>query len=385
MPPPSASFLPPAARLADLRGGLRLAVDGVRGMTTLVESLHARIAGAVPPLGRVDEAPARGIAGLVYGGVRGATGLVGGALDSALGALAATLPVADNAVPGDGARDPRRAVLLAALNGVCGDHLEGTDNPLAIAMRLQPRGDARTPHVLLRIHGLCMSPEQWRRKGHDHADGLDPSLSVLDVRYNTGRAIATNGAELALRLERALADWPVPVQSLAILGHSMGGLVARSALQQALAEGFDWPQRLRALVFLGTPHHGAPLERGGEWLHRALGVSPYAVPFSRLSGLRSAGITDLRRGRILPRGAQERPLPAGVTMHAIAGALHRGRGGAWFGDGLVPIASALGRHAERDRHLRIPERNTWTAHGVGHLDLLSDPGVAERLHRWLKP
>jgi hypothetical protein len=370
----------PPSRLSDLRGGLRLAVDGVRGMTTLVESLHARIAGAAPPLGRVDEAPARGIAGLVYGGVRGASGLVGGALDAALGAVAAALPAGDDAPGGAG-----RAALVAAVNGICGDHLEATANPLAIAMRLEPRDDARTPHVLLRIHGLCMAPEQWRRKGHDHADGLDGAVSVLDVRYNSGRAIATNGAELADALERALAEWPVPVASLAILGHSMGGLVARSAVQQALASGLDWPHHLRALVFLGTPHHGAPLERGGEWLHRALGVSPYAVPFSRLSGLRSAGITDLRRGRILPRGAQELPLPPGVVVHAIAGALHRGRGGAWFGDGLVPIASALGRHAERARHLRIPERNTWTAHGVGHLDLLSDPGVAQRLHRWLAP
>ncbi len=237
---------------------------------------------------------------------------------------------------------PRRDALVAALNGVVGDHLERTGNPLAIRMQLLRRDDrfdaAQLPSpgsdVLLLIHGLCMNDRQWTRAGHDHGQALAQALGFTPVyaRYNSGLHISTNGRELALQLEQLLQDWPVPVQTLTIIGHSMGGLVARSAVHQATQAGMAWPRQLRRLVFLGTPHHGAPLERGGNWLHRGLGLSSYAAPLTRLSGLRSAGITDLRHGNLLDedwadsRFAQRDtraalPLPAGVACYAVAGTL----------------------------------------------------------------
>ena len=378
--------------VADLRGGVRLAVDGVTGVTRIVEGMHERIARLAPPLGTVAERPAGGIAGLVYRTVRGTTGLVGKGLDAALAGAQALL---DKAEADAEDATPKRDAMVSALNGVVGDHLERTGNPLAIEMRLLPP-PAPGPHLLLLVHGLCMNEHQWRRDGHDHGQALAEALglSPVYVRYNSGRHISANGRELAARLEELREHWPVPLESIAIIGHSMGGLVARSAIHQATQAGLAWTAQLRQLVFLGSPHHGALLERGGNWLHQGLGISPYLAPFTRLSGLRSAGITDLRHGNLLDGDWAEGrfmhrdtravvPLPKGVECYAVAGALGRASPEGMLGDGLVTIASALGRHAQPSRDLRIAASHTRIAEGVGHLDLLSSPVVYQQRRRWL--
>lgn len=385
--------------LADLRGGARLVIDGVKGVTGIVESMHSRIARVPPPLGTLPDVPTTGITGLVYRSIRGTTGLVGKALDTALAGVEAALPASLQALP-EGQAAAARDAVVAALNGVMGDHLERSGNPLATKMTLltRPEDAVRGPRVLLLLHGLCMNDQQWTRDGHDHGQALAKSLGYCPVyaRYNSGRHISDNGAELAAQLESLLARWPVPVEHLGAIGHSMGGLVLRSALQAALEAGMAWPAKLQHLVFLGTPHHGAPLERGGNWLHRGLGVSPYAAPFTRLSGLRSAGITDLRHGNLQPQDwAGTRfahhdtrtavPLPRAVACYAIAGTLGEGAHGEWLGDGLVPLASALGRHEKPTRDLHIPPSHQWIANGVNHLGLLGSEAVYRRLRRWLKP
>ena len=384
--------------LADLRGGARLVIDGVKGVTGIVEAMHSRVARLPPPLGSLADKPTTGITGLVYRSIQGTTGLVGKALDAALASVESVLPPS---TPGlaEGKALAGRDAVVAALNGVMGDHLERTGNPLAIRMSLRPRpaDAAKGPRVLLLVHGLCMTDHQWTRDGHDHGQAL-ASLGYCPVyaRDNTGLHISANGAELAAQLEALLDEWPVAVESLAVIGHSMGGLVMRSALHEALQAGMRWPAKLKQLVFLGTPHHGAPLERGGNWLHRGLGVSPYVAPFTRLAGLRSSGITDLRHGNLLDhdwaasRFAQRDtraavPLPHGVACYAIAGTLGEGAMDEWLGDGLVPLASALGRHAKPTRDLHIPSSHQWIARGVNHLDLLSSDAVYRRLRRWLKP
>ena len=385
--------------LADLRGGARLVIDGVKGVTGIVEAMHSRIARVPPPLGTLPDAPTTGITGLVYRSIQGTTGLVGKALDTALAGVESILPPSLQDLPGGQASASRDAV-VAALNGVMGDHLARTGNPLAIGMSLRPRpADAvKGPRVLLLLHGLCMTDRQWTRDGHDHGQALAGSLGYCPVyaRYNTGLHISVNGAELAAQLEALLAEWPVAVESLAVIGHSMGGLVMRSALHEAMRSGMQWPARLKHLVFLGTPHHGAPLERGGNWLHRGLGVSPYVAPFTRLSGLRSAGITDLRHGNLQDQDWAENrfaqrdtraavPLPHGVACYAVAGTLDEGGTREWLGDGLVPLDSALGRHAKPTHHLHIPPSHQWIARGVNHLDLLGSEAVYRRLRRWLQP
>ncbi|MCZ7653807.1 MAG: GPI inositol-deacylase [Rhodocyclaceae bacterium] len=180
--------------------------------------------------------------------------------------------------------------MLAALNGVLGDYLEASGNPLAIRMSLRRKGSAlqldknalaaAIPNaggrLLILAHGLCMNDLQWKRQGHDHGAALARDLGYTPVylHYNSGRHISTNGREFSGLLDALLSAWPAPVDELTIIGHSMGGLLARSAWHYGMAEGRAWPLKLKGLVFLGTPHHGAPMERGGNWIDIALGLSP---------------------------------------------------------------------------------------------------------------
>lgn len=366
-----------------MRGGARLVLEGVQGVIGVVESVHERIASRAPLLGTAPERRTRGITGYVYRRVRGTTRLVGTGLDMALAAIE-RLPMAPLAQrPG-----ARRDAAVAALNGIGGDHLARTGNPLAIPMRLHVEASATPgPHLLVLVHGLCMTGSQWLQGGHDHGVALGRLLGATPVRvsYNSGRHIAVNGAELAEQLARLVAGWPVPVASVTLIGHSMGGLVARSAVASGASARMRWVKLLRAMVFLGTPHLGAPLERGGDWVHRALGVSPYAAPFARLAGVRSEGITDLRHGNLRGAGAGRWPapvpLPAGVACYAVAGSL----GPAPLGDGLVTVDSALGRAASPERCLALPADRVRVVEDCGHLALLSHPEVFGQMRRWLLP
>jgi hypothetical protein len=406
-----ASDLPAASRAplraADLRGLSRLGVDATVGVTDLVEAMHHTIAARIGVARRSPAGRTSGITGVVYGSVRAVTRGVGRGLDALLGTLA---PPA-----GDDAATPEREALVAALNGVWGDHLAATDNPLAIRMTFRMQGRALdlgggglaaqiaapSPRLLVLVHGLCMSDLQWARKGHDHGLALarEFGFTPLYLHYNSGRHVSENGREFADLLERLVAQWPVPVRELAIVGHSMGGLVARSACQHAAEQRHAWLASLRKLVFLGTPHHGAPLERGGRLVDGALGLSPYVRPFARLGKGRSAGITDLRYGNLRDadwqgrdRHAQRRddrlptPLPRGVATYAVAatladhpGPLHR----AVIGDGLVPLASALGEHRDPALALDIPAARRHVVAACGHLDLLCRDEVVATLRDWL--
>jgi pimeloyl-ACP methyl ester carboxylesterase len=379
-------------RVADLRGAGRLAVDATLGLTGLVEHLHHNILRAPGPLGAVSERPTGGISGLVYRSIRGVTRLVGGSVDALLGQVVGLLG------PSEVPASSEREAVLSALNGVLGDHLETTHNPLAITMAWRQDGPPRR-RVLLMVHGLCMNPLQWRRNGHDHGAALaaEGGYTPLYLHYNSGLHISTNGRLLADQLNALVDAWPVPLEEIVILGHSMGGLVARSACHQAQARGDVWPQRVTKMVFLGSPHHGAPLERGGHWIDVILGASPYSAAFARLGKLRSAGITDLRHGSLLdadratPNGRSTParvPLPEHVACYAIAGSLGAEAGALrekLLGDGLVPLASALGRHRVKSRALNFAPENTWVGQGMNHLDLLDRAEVLAQLRTWLLP
>lgn len=382
----------------------RLAVDATLGVVGIVEHLHNNIAQLAPPIGQASARPSTGITGLVYRTIRGAARASGGALDLLLRPLEDLLR--DREEEAAAASDERHAI-VAALNGVIGDHLAATGNALAIPMTLQHGGhtlqidrtalaaavpDAK-PRILLLAHGLCMHPGQWARSGQDPGVALSQvrGSTLLHLHYNTGLHVGTNGRALAQLLEELLAAWPVPLEEIAIVGHSMGGLLARSACHYAMAQGSRWPALLKKLVCLGTPHHGSPLERGGHVIDVVLGASPYTAAIARIGGQRSAGITDLRHGSILEEDAGDAqpahvPLPQGVACYAVAGVL-AGEGSRWkgklLGDGLVTVDSALGRHKDAGRSLAFDEDKQWIAQGVGHLGLLDDPAVLDRVAHWL--
>ena len=397
--------MPKPPSVPALRGAAQLATDATAGLTDLVEAMHERIA-RLPGIAGDGRGRTRGITGLVYQTVRGVTHLVGGSLDALLALLALLEPALDPAAPAP-LPGPERAALLAALNGVLGALLAATANPLATPMGWHRDGwplNLQAPVTgkpLLLIHGLCMNDRQWARDGHDHGAALaaDAGYTPVYLRYNSGRHVSTNGAELSAAIEDLVAAWPRPIERLAIVGHSMGGLLARSAWQQAVDAGRAWPARVDDLVFLGTPHHGAPLERAGNWIDVLLGATPYAAPFARLGQVRSAGITDLRHGNLLDadwrgsdrfaRGADQRrvvALPDGPRCWAIAASLAPVAGSfkeRALGDGLVPLASALGRHRDPARTLAFAPERQWIAQGVGHLGLLGDAGVYAMLRRCL--
>lgn len=388
----------------DVRAAAQLVTQATLGVIGITEGVHQAVRRRIGlAAGDVPER-AGGLTGRVYGAIRGAAHGLGVGID---GVLQAVLPLLDDPARAGAEDSPAREAVVAALNGVLGDRLAAMGNALAQPMEMrradrvlpvdqvdrlrQALGPVR-PHLLLMVHGLCMNDTQWRRNGHDHTDVLSETLQATPVRlrYNSGLRIAANGRELAQRLERLLGHWPLPLQGITIVGHSMGGLLARSAVHEGHRAQHRWPALLKHLVFLGTPHHGAPLERAGHGADLLLASSPYSAPLARLGRLRSAGITDLRHGHLRHpdegRSDAPLPLPDGVACFGVAACLAPRRGllaERLVGDGLVPLRSALGEHDDPARCLAFARGGLRVVHRTGHLDLLSSPVVAAQLTQWL--
>lgn len=426
--PSPAGLLPTWLHVSDIQGLAQLATQATLGVTGLAESVQGNVYKAVAapfgPLGEkfINRKPGSsgvrplGITGLVYGGIKGVTRLAGGTANALLSRAAGRPDTRDST--------PQREAMLSALNGVLGDRLAETANPLAISMRLRSQGQplllepqalaerlpGATGKLLVMVHGLCMNDLQWKGAAGGHGEQLARELGYTPVylHYNTGLHTSANGEQLAGLLQQLTKAWPQPVESITLLVHSMGGLVARSACHQAAEAGYSWLAQLKALVFLGTPHHGAPLERLGSWVDGVLGGNIVTKPFAKIGQVRSAGITDLRHGNVLhadwhdvgrfergPDARQAVPLPAGVACYTVAATTLAPGKGPWVavrealarkmvGDGLVSLESALGLHAEPGRCLAFPPENQWIAQGMNHMELLSRPEVAQQLLRWLR-
>lgn len=401
-------------RASDLRAIARLVTQAITGVTRVVEGVHQSVWSTLGAPGGKMPGETRGLTGLVYRSIVGVTQGVGNGLDAVLTALQPWLEAGDDAR----IRSPQSEAAIAALNGVLGDHLRASGNPFATPMSLRYRGTAldwrsmpampdATSKVLVLVHGLCMNDLQWRAEHDggtvDHGEALAAALGYTPIylRYNSGLHVSQNGNELAAELEHLTAHWPVPIEEISVVAHSMGGLLARSAVHTARETNRQWPSRLRHLVFLGTPHHGAPLERAGNRLDDMLGSTRYTAPLASLGQLRSAGITDLRYGHVLdqdweghdrfrrqPDARRIVPLPAGVACHAMAACTAAARSplaDRLIGDGLVPLHSALGRHGDVGRSLAFPKSSQSIAYRMNHMQLLSDPRVTRQLLHWLTP
>jgi hypothetical protein len=365
----------------------RLLSEEAAGLPGGVGDVHASIArrvfSALGPRAAPVQVMHDVIARRSYRGARAGLALAGRAAGSAFargGELSATA---------------RGVVVIGALNGLRGDALEAEGSPLALAMTLRRGGDLVEPEafppgarIAVFVHGLGESELAWGRARY--GDGL-PGWTPAYVRYNSGRRISANGASLDALLDR----FPEPAE-IALVGHSMGGLVARSAGYQAAQRGAAWVERVRVLVSLGSPHFGAPLEQAVHVASAALHALPETRPLARFLRRRSAGIRDLRRGSLVDsdwrdqdpdalraRARVEVPLLDGVTHCFVAASVTRSPRhpvGRLLGDALVLVPSASGR--SRTRRLFEDEHGLQLG-GTHHLALLNHPAVHAQLRRWL--
>ena len=399
-------------RVPDERRALAgLAFEELRGATGGLWGMHRAIADRAFEASGAGALPARvahdAIAGATYSALGGAVGLLGRAADAAV----RTLP------PTEVSRSPRGSLVVAAVTGLIGDRLEqersDLHQPLGVRIdgqRVPPARDAlakafpaASPRLVVFLHGLMETEFSWRlgagARGETYGSrlGRDLGCTPVYVRYNSGRHISHNGRDLADVLAAIADSWPVEVTEIALVGHSMGGLVARSACHLAAAQRSPWVRHVRHVVTLGSPHMGAPLEQAVHLASAALHAVPETRPFSAFLRRRSAGIRDLRQGSLVDedwRGrdpdalraaaCQEVPLLEGATHCFVAATITRSPRhplGRLIGDCLVLEPSASGRSRSR----KIPFRSEHGMHlgGATHFALLNHPLVYERLRDWL--
>jgi pimeloyl-ACP methyl ester carboxylesterase len=360
----------------DLRAIAQLASQATHEVTNIVQGVHSAI-GQDP----------FGITKFVYNRVRGVNRFVGKSLDTVLQQLEDLVSPAQDS--------PERLAVLAALNGVMGDRLFASNNHLAIPMQLIDSATSQAPapasatvkptKLLIFVHGLCMNDLQWSSIEEDtqfsYGKTLQENLGFtsISLRYNTGRAVTDNGQEFSAQLEALVINWPEPIESIDIVGYSMGGLITRIARNFAIQNNLRWVSYLQKVIFIGTPHLGAPLEQMGHWIEQLLGRSAYTAPFATLTQLRSQGINDLRTGLSSDLVTEQQ---SKTMFYAIAGctSLQENASGAvnaTIGDGLVPIASAL-------NNLLIPENQQRTVYQTNHLQLLNSKEISDQLVVWLQ-
>ena len=242
-----------------------------------------------------------------------------------------------------------------------------------------------TGRLVVFLHGLVETERCWFRGtsfGARLADDL--GTSSVYVRYNSGRHVSENGGDLVTLLTRLVASWPVPVTDIVLIGHSMGGLVARSALYQAQERNAPWLPRASRLVCLGTPHTGAPLERRVAQLAGLLSKSALTAPLARLLAIRSDGIQDLAHGYIhRTQWATDAEPPwrpedeTGIRRLFVSATLSRTEGSIWgriIGDLLVSPVT--------DDDLTEDADIAWLG-GLHHFSLLHDDAVYHTLLEWL--
>ena len=391
---------------SEIQGFTRLITDAVLGITDVVETVQKQIVypgflQATSIQYMIDK-----IAGITFNNIRWGTQTIGEGLSQLLGQL---IPLLGDIEASNG--DAVRSIL----NGIFGDYLEEKENPLSIDMQfrydskaialnkksIQELYPAINGKILLMVHGLCMNDIQWTREGHNHGTTLAKELGKTPIylHYNSGRHVSSNGQSLNELLERLVLNWPVPVEEIVIVAHSIGGLVTRSAFYYGSHKAKNWTKYLKNIVFLGTPHHGAALERAGNYVDVILESIYQAKPFARLGKARSAGITDLRYGNLIDEDWQGKdrfemqedqrsniPLPKSAESYSIAAALGKASqeiASHMLGDGLVDIKSALGQHVSPQKNLQFKEENTWITYEDSHLDLLSSLEVYHKLKEWL--
>lgn len=394
--------------LADLAG------EGARVLTTLVRDTHSGIArrvfNAVGPVSKPVEVIHNTTAAATYYAVdRVIRAALRGAAE-----LAAETRGSDEDETVES--NPTVAGVIAALNGIYGDELTNRGNGFALTMQIRDDGkpvamNARaiaaafpqaTGRIAVFVHGWCMTERSWSRPPRDdetvgpYGARLHSDLGFTPVylRYNTGLHISDNGKSLAALIDQLQALWPAPVEEIALIGHSVGGLVVRSACHYATQQRHGWPDAVRHVICLGSPHLGADLEKGVNAASWALARLPETEGLAWFLNARSSGTKDLRYGALLDEDwsegdpdeflrdrCHEVPFLPGAVYHFVATSAGPRAVGVILGDHLVRPHSASG--AGKSRQVPFEPAHGLTLTGLHHFDLLNHAAIYEKLHDWL--
>jgi pimeloyl-ACP methyl ester carboxylesterase len=359
-----------------------------------VHGINDRINGGGPTVShRLHD----GISKVVYSGIRigfkaGSTGLRAASRAGVGADLEAT---------------SRGRFVRAAVNGLIGDRLreEGSNFAFDMGVRVDGRDIAldhqgvaaayptATPRLVVFVHGLSENEAYWNRAARPRTEArredperrsygdrlVDEGWTPVYVRVNTGLPIAENGVAMAALLDRLVQAWPVDVRRIALVGHSMGGLIMRAACAVTTDSESPWTDLVTDLVCLGTPHLGAPLERVVTRGVAALGRLPESAPLGRILEYRSVGILDLRHG--LARDVQNLPNARYRLVAATLTRSPRSVTAGTIGDYLVPYASALGRPRRGEE--MFPGAETLHVPLADHFDLLNHDDIYAALRGWL--
>ncbi len=386
----------------------------------LVGELHEAIASRAFEVLGSAAAPVRilhdGIARAVYKSVETSAHAV-----ARTGSAALSLRSADSSTRVADTRSGARA--LAVINGLYGDHLHEHGSSLSFEMQVRRDGRAvpvtredlaaafpdATARIAVFIHGLFESDESWscpesesesgdRELGVSFGECLqrDAGLTPIYVRHNTGRRVSHSGRELAGLLDDLCEAWPTEVKDVVLVGHSMGGLVVRSACHYAELEQRRWAALVRHVFCLGTPHLGADIEKGVNALGWAFGHLPETRPLRTILNARSVGIKDLRFGAVVDEDwhghdpdeflldrCQEVPFLPSANYYFVSATLSDGPLGTLVGDLLVRTPSATGRGIGNSRVIPFHPDNGHELAGRHHFDLLTDPAVYEQIRDWI--
>lgn len=396
----------PPSQADFLEGLAQLATSSITGITELVQAIHREV--ILRPFGLSPEQARvvwkKGISSRVYCVTKHMMRQYGKGLAISLRALNQRFPTLHHK-----ALTPSMHFIVGAINGILGDHLLKTHNPMALPMVLYDRyGQLQYGEIAGRVvilaHGLCMNHLSWDPGENtglgEHISYHQRQATVLYLSYNTGRRISSNGRSLSNLLEELVRKNP-NITHIDLIGHSMGGLVSRSALFYAKQNTYEWFNHVENLVCIGSPHHGAVLERLGFMLQQRMGQIPFASVFAGLVNVRSSGILDLRYGSVrdddwehLERRLGQMddlrkpaPLPTKVKTFLIAGTLESRRYNSKtlevIGDYLVSVKSALGEHPHPQLRLKVPDERKKVFYGLNHFEIQYHPKVRDQIVSWL--
>ncbi|MFB7874619.1 esterase/lipase family protein [Nocardia sp. NPDC056064] len=394
---------------AEVQALTRLAGDEFVGAVDGIAAIHRAISDRVFAAVRTGVGVAADPVKVVHDAITDSVYAVVGGTGFVVGEVASAVQVPGVPAP---SRTVWGAGVLAALQGLIGDALEDQAPILASPMTIRVDGvpvppeqlpahvTVPTSRLVVLVHGLVETEHAWGLGGRPAYGELleeDLGYTPVYVRYNTGLHISENAAQLAALLDRLVAHWPLPVHEICLIGHSMGGLVARGACHLADRQDAQWVRAVRQVVCLGSPHLGAPLEQIAHYAAAAFDLLPETRPLGALLRRRSAGIRDLRQGSLVDedwrdldadalraRAVQEVPLLAHADHYFVTATITRSPRhpvGRIVGDGLVLGGSGSGRG--RTRRIALDGVNGLHVPSANHFSLLNHEAVYRALRGWL--